>query len=104
MDDARELRRQIEQRKRGVQELEYRLEQAERTCQHDWDEKYTPIYNKAYTIPGDPPGFGGVDHRFETHVPAETIPEWTRTCSKCGKIEKTRRATEEKKITHKPSW
>lgn len=72
-------------------------EQAHQTaskCHHDWDKPdgiYTPIYEKGYMIPGDPPGVGGSDHRFDFYVEAKTTPEWTRTCQKCGHIQTTQR-------------
>lgn len=79
-----------------AQLLRDQAEQLRRRCPHVWGEtKYTPDYQEAYTIPGDPPGTMGVDWRGPCHVPAKTTPKWSRTCTKCGYTQ----TTERKKMT-----
>ena len=54
-------------------------ENLERTCPHTWGQtKYTPI-----------------DWRGPCYVPTETIKQWSRTCTKCGKTETTRATKKE---------
>lgn len=73
--------------------LKDRLAAAERDCRHEWSRPvYDPIYTPGYTIPGDPPGVGGSDHRCDCHVPSKTTEQWKRTCLKCGKVETTNRS------------
>ena len=97
-----ELKKTIDALKESLKRAEDELYQIQSVCSHDWENKYTPKYNVAYTIPGDPPGTMGVDWRGPTHVPAKTTPMWTRTCKKCGKVETTTRTTSEE-VEH-PKW
>lgn len=67
-------------------------EVVEKQCFHTWGAiVYDPIYHKAYTAPGDPPGTMGVDWRGPVHVSAQTIPQWRRQCTKCGFSQTTQR-------------
>lgn len=66
------------------------LAQKEKDCNHKWSNvKEISEYKPSRIIPGDPPGVGGVDHRFETYVEAKTEKRWERSCVKCGKVEST---------------
>jgi len=101
----------IPQLKKSITELEAELGRAkeeldriQRTCDHDWDEQFTPKYESSYTIPGDPPGTMGVDWRGPVHVPAKTTPMWTRICRKCDKKETTTSITSEVKEVKHPRW
>ena len=87
MSEAHESRREVERLKEELQRAKEKLNRAESSCSHNWNTRYTPEYQEAYTIPGDPPGTMGVDWRGPVHVPAKTIKKWTRTCPKCGKTE-----------------
>lgn len=92
---------QAERARQNVSDLKTRLKEAEATlkrieddCPHNREQGWgpvvsDPIYEKAYRIPGDPPGVGGVDHQFPLDVPAKTTPRWTQTCTLCGKVRTT---------------
>ncbi|GEM_PF-1658828 len=70
-------------------------------CRHNWGPvKYDPIIQKAYTIPGDPPGTMGVDWQPAVYVPRKETPRWTRTCLDCDLTEETKRVS--KKTTDTP--
>jgi hypothetical protein len=101
---SKNLRVLIERLKSELKKAESELQGYESRCQHNWEKTiYDPIYHKAYTIPGDPPGTMGVDWRGPVYVPAETIDRWRRTCNTCGKIEYTIGVTET--TTRKvPKW
>lgn len=86
----------------ALRTAEDQLTQYQKTCPHNFTVTYDPIYHKAYTIPGDPPGTMGVDWRGPTHVPAETEDRWKRECPKCGLVEYTQRTRTEEKKT--PEW
>jgi len=93
---ASELRQEIANCEAHLKNFRSCLENLERSCQHTWGQtKYTPIEHKAYTIPGDAPGTMGVDWQGPCYVPAETIKQWSRTCTKCGKTETTRATKKE---------
>lgn len=65
---------------------------------HAWgDVQFTPEHREGYVIPSDlDRGVNlGVDTIVSrTHVPPETINEWTRRCAKCGTEEHTRETSE----------
>lgn len=90
--------------------LEKRLETAkkqlvaaENACGHTWSNPISAnIYEKPYTIPGDPAGTGGIDRRGPIHVPAKTTLRWKRQCTKCGKVEYTQSVTEQ--VTKLPKF
>ncbi len=89
------------------QELERtksKLAVIQNTCNHDWDEKYTPVRTEAYTSPGDPPGTMGSDWRGPVHVPATSTKRWTRTCDKCGKEETTTSTLKKVETKESPRW
>lgn len=90
MNEAEKLRREIADADRRAQELKNRLAATERDCAHNWSKPvYNPIVQEAYTDPGDPPGTMGIDWRGPCYVPRKETKRWTRTCSKCGKVEHT---------------
>ncbi len=95
MKEAR-VRRLVEE----IEGLEYYADQLARKkqalekirleCDHDWSPtECKSKHHPAYTIPGDPQGTMGSDHRGLTHVDAKTEVWWTRTCLKCGEEEGT---------------
>ena len=72
-------------------------------CRHSWGKvESAHIYEKSYTIPGDPPGTMGVDWRGPTYVPAKETKRWKRVCSECGEEEFTTRT--EQHVTHTPKF
>ncbi len=90
--DANEARLKVKQAQKELERASACVDMLERECTHKWGEiRYTPIYHKAYTIPGDEPGTMGVDFRGPCYVPSETIKQWSRTCDKCGRTEQTSR-------------
>ncbi len=91
MNEAiRNRRERVEGMRNALKFEEARLAEAVRNCPHKWSNpEYDPIYRESYTIPGDPPGVGGSDHRSDCHVPAETINRWKRTCKICGEVQET---------------
>ena len=92
-EEFRKLRAEVVEATGLADFLKTRLVLAERDCRHEWTKPvYDPIYEKGYTIPGDPPGVGGSDHQFPCEVPPKTIERWKRTCLKCGKVEFTNRS------------
>lgn len=103
MSNYYQLRKAVEDAKTALTSAERALDQAYKDCQHDWEEKYTPMH-----IPGSsyPASGAGSDWRPGGYVSAQDIPKWTRTCRKCGKTETTGRKTEtvETVKTVKPSW
>lgn len=89
------LTEMIDRLKRELDSATGRLNRIRATCPHRWSEPiYEPIYQAAYTIPGDPPGTMGVDWRGPVYVPAKTTPQWVRQCQNCLLVEKTQRATD----------
>lgn len=95
---TRDLRGQIASLRNQIADFERELKELEDSCQHKSlsqnclfsAPKYEPIVIKGYTIPADPPGTMGVDRiPFDQHVPDRVIPQWTRVCSICGKVEAT---------------
>jgi hypothetical protein len=102
---AKALRDLAERTRQESERAEKNLRQYEQDCSHNFTEPiYDPIYHKAYTIPGDPPGTMGVDWRGPCHVPAETIDRWRRECQKCGLVECTQEVDEQKIIKKVPKW
>lgn len=80
-----ELSRDIESLEKELKAKKSALENAYRTCIHQWGEtKYEPICTEGYTIPGDEPGTRGVDWRGPCYVPPKTTRRWKRSCIKCG--------------------
>jgi|ERR1017187_2670954 hypothetical protein len=62
------------------------LLEAVRNCRHRWGPTQDAhIYTEGFTIPGDPPGVGGSDHRCDCYVDAKTDKRWKRVCMDCGK-------------------
>lgn len=93
-----ELRDKVIDLKKSLAAAENTLQVAEGKCPHQWTAiQPDHIYHESYTIPGDPPGVGGVDHQFPCHVPASTEKRWKRTCTVCGRVEHTNRTAQ--KIT-----
>jgi hypothetical protein len=92
-----ELRHEIATTEERLIGLKSRLDQIERSCQHKWDKvKYDPIFHPGYQIQGDPPGTMGIDRQGPMWVNAETIKQWSRMCTNCGKIETTQHTRKEK--------
>lgn len=93
---AEAIRKKITDLQENLEWARNELKFIEDTCSHSWPKKpeYTPEYQKAYTVPGDPPGTMGVDWRGPVHVPAKTIKRWRRKCIICGKVEITERTKE----------
>lgn len=92
----KDLRKEIEDLDKILSEKKDLRSQIERTCPHKWSEvKRNGIHRPSYTIPGDPPGTMGVDHRGPLFVPETTIYRWERTCLLCGKIEFTSKSKQE---------
>lgn len=87
--EANRLKTVIQENQRRLREAQQQLETIENQCGHNWKITYTPDYQAAYTIQGDPPGTMGVDWRGPVSVPSKTTPKWTRTCSICQRIETT---------------
>lgn len=86
-----------------LRNIDSSIDRLERECNHTWGDAVSHTDHIAgYTVPGDPPGFGGVDHRPDYYVPPSTKTHWTRTCKKCGKIERTERAAT--KAVEVPQW
>ncbi len=102
--EATILRNKLERTKLDFEKATRELEIYEKSCKHDYVEKYNPIYHPSMTLPGDPPGTMGVDWRGPCYVPARTEERWERECTLCGKVEYTDRFIEDKKITKKASW
>lgn len=72
-------------------------------CSHTWGPVESDhIFERGYTIPGDPPGTMGVDYRGPVYVDAKTIKRWRRECFKCGKVEYT--SNVEQHITETPKF
>lgn len=79
----------LEEQARSLREQADRIK---RDCDHKWGPvEYTPDYQEAYTIPGDPPGTMGVDWQGPVYVPAKTTPKWSRRCLTCGCVQTTER-------------
>lgn len=95
----------INKKKRELELAESALAKADRNCGHVWgDAVAAHIRHEGYTIPGDPPGTMGVDHRGPTYVSPRTEKRWKRVCQKCGKVEYTSRVAKETKVIEKPRW
>jgi hypothetical protein len=89
--EANQTRQEIDDLKSKLRSAEGKLSQIVGSCKHTFGEiKYTPIVTEGYTSPGDPPGTMGIDWRGPCYVPGTTTKEWTRVCTTCGKVEKTR--------------
>lgn len=84
--------KKIRDLKSQIELLESQKHSIIQNCQHDWIVQYDPIYTEGYLIPGDPPGFGGVDRRSDFYVSPETKPRWKRTCRRCNTVEYTTRS------------
>lgn len=103
-DVARNFRRQKERLERELEHVKSQIINMESRCQHEWGEAvYDPVRHKAYTVPRRE-GQGSHPPEPEFHVPAKEDPRWKRTCSKCGKVERTSQMREEKKVTKHPMW
>lgn len=88
--EIKKLETQIQSLQKSLQRHYSDLRSLEATCRHVWGEtKCTPIEKEGYRVPGDPPGTMGVDRREDFYVAPQTIPQWTRICDKCGKVEIT---------------
>lgn len=92
--EAQQVRQAFHIATAALSSAKARLDQLVSNCArrgHSWGEvTYTPEHRAAYTIPGDrpgDPGFGGVDRRFDCHVPSETIKKYTRVCQCCGEAQ-----------------
>lgn len=90
------FRNNIAELERQLDAQRYQLAMLINNCSHKWS---TPIsddlYQPGYTIPGDPPGVGGVDHQCSCYVEPRTTKRWKRTCSVCGETQWTTMAQKE---------
>lgn len=77
------------------------IQKTETRCPHRWFQQYTPMEFAAYTIPAQELGS---DSTPETYVPARSVPFWTRTCTECGKVEKTGCSSTVKDEKEVPIW
>ncbi len=85
MSEIDDLKRDVQKLESEVAVKKQKINSIISRCQHQWGPEINdPIIEKAYTIEGDPPGWGGADHRFETYVPEKRTPRWSRTCKICG--------------------
>lgn len=86
----REQRVNVERLRQQLALAESQLSESVRNCRHEWSAGLPDhIYHEGYTIPGDPPGVGGVDHQFPRYVEPRTEKRWKRVCMKCGEIQHT---------------
>ena len=71
--------------------LKYRIADIERDCNHNWGKTKNEIETTGGGYdPGDPPGTMGVDRRTPTSYPIERTTWFVRTCTVCGKTEKSK--------------
>lgn len=100
--DMQSLLRQEQELNQKLHMVKSAIHTVQRNCSHNWwEEKYTPVFVKGYTIPEY---HSGVHHDAGYTVPDETKPAWTRTCKKCNLSQTTSTTTEEVKKTVKPNW
>ena len=89
-NDAARLRRELEQAEADLKSKRHQLEVIENTCRHEWGPtKYESVVTMPAHEEGDAPGTMGVDYIRRHWVPEQRRDEWTRTCKKCGKKERT---------------
>lgn len=87
---VKETKIELDKAQKTYNEASKALENAQARCCHNWSQPERKCDTRpGYTIPGDEPGTMGVDHRGEMYVPPETSVWWERTCTHCGKVEKT---------------
>ena len=101
---AQTMRQETTRLENQLKQAQDQLKKYENTCQHQFTVNYDPIYQKAYTIPGDEPGTMGSDWRGPCFVPAETINRWKRECELCGLVQYTNQFEEEKQFKKHPKW
>lgn len=95
-NEIQKLRADIIELKDRLRTMEGYLNHRIKGCQHEWSPTETAfIYEKGYTIPGDPPGTMGVDWRGPCYVEPKTTKRWKRTCQICGEIQYTEHTTQE---------
>jgi hypothetical protein len=94
---ALEMRREIATIEAHLQNIKTRLERAERECQHAWGKvAYCPIETKGFQTQGDPPGTMGVDWQGPMWIEPTCTKQWSRTCSRCGKVQTTKSTRKER--------
>ena len=94
---ALEMRREIGTLESHLQNIKTRLERAERNCQHAWGKVvYCPIETKGFQTQGDPPNTMGIDWQGPMWIEPTCTKQWSRTCSKCGKIQMTKSVRKER--------
>jgi len=82
---ADELQKQAQELQRQATAKLAQANEIRNKCMHKWEAyTYDPIITKGYTVPGDPPGTMGIDHRNAFYVEGTTTPRWKRRCSQCG--------------------
>ncbi len=97
------LRHAIDTHTYELNRAKEQLADALRNHTHEWSNPIADhIYEKAYTIPGDPPGTMGVDWRGPTYVEARTIKRWKRVCPVCGEMEYTSKVIQQ--VTEEPTF
>lgn len=89
-EQADELQRQAKELQRQADAALAQANAIKNKCKHTWmAEQYDPIVKEGYTVPGDPPGTMGVDHRSAFYVEGTTTPRWSRICFHCGLVQTT---------------
>lgn len=97
---AKELREQIRVLKVDLAAVENKLRVLELECRHTWAEpEYAPDIRAGYRVEAVEMGS---DSAPAYYVPEQVTPRWRRTCTKCGMVEETTRATE--RVTKTPEW
>ena len=88
MNESDLLRANIAKLRGEISDAEDRVAHIERSCHHEWgDGVYDPkIVTKAGYY-GDEPGTMGVDYWPKQWFPETKQDRWSRTCTKCGKVE-----------------
>lgn len=87
--NTREKRIKIKELEKILNDLNWEVNQETAKCSHDWKVERKRKESGGYMDPGDPPGMYGIDRRLGGYVPYEVTEFWIRTCSKCGKEERT---------------
>lgn len=83
---AQQIRQRVTDTAREHENATAAVERLERDCEHNRDQSlFTP---PKY----DPPGTMGIDRQLPCSWPETRDDQWTRVCTQCGKIEKTRQS------------
>lgn len=91
MTTYEEALRKVEFHENALREAKNAANRILNSCKHEFGEAVNcSRYEPGYTCPGDEPGTMGVDFRGPIHVPGRMVPEWKRTCKKCGFTQHTK--------------